>query len=544
MFDGKKLFSKISNTVNKVIDEAQQTMGGVYQNQADKTAEQNTDYSMYEVFTPAMGMGKKFVITEKSIIFGSEEFTYSQLSPICIVNPPMRMSNGTASTTANGKALVLAYDFSQKDRFTKAMIYANEQIDLAHGTVRTYKFMLQSEQGTKLEVYDDYLILYELKTGFTKIVGNSMQGGSGGMVLHFSGIDILLSESEGQVSLAISSHGETHYVELNNEQKEIARAIIEYVASFEETKAEQEQEEFVSEEWEQVKGEEKTFTLNGVTLTVPSEMDTFNTYRLKYFDLATKCTEKAKAEYLKRVQNLSTYLEFFPIIYEKYLNILIKQSMEVLVSEGIWTVTEDSFLSEHLEEFHRAIDEYYVTVESVQLTVEANQNKISSVMSFIPNLSGGGFGLKGAAKGIATATAFNLIRDGAESGLLKGASQINQAQQIELYQRINPDALFEFVLQDYWRVFLTLGVTLINNGYEMWWPDEELTQRASNVFKNLSNPRFPQDKLLDVFIEILEIHPYTIDYHKFMVSKFGDNEETRAIRNYFGYTDLNNSKMG
>ena len=74
-----------------------------------------------------------------------------------------------------------------------------------------------------------------------------------------------------------------------------------------------------------------------------------------------------------------------------------------------------------------AIEEYMVTTESVELTVQANQNRVSTAMSFVPNLVGGGFGVKGAAKGIATATAFNLVRDGAEAGLLKGASQINQA---------------------------------------------------------------------------------------------------------------------
>lgn len=219
------------------------------------------------------------------------------------------------------------------------------------------------------------------------------------------------------------------------------------------------QTEFVPEAWEQVGGAEKQFTLNGKTLVIPANMDAFNTYRTKFYELARVCADNARKEYDKKVQNLTTYLEFFPKIYNKHLGVVTQRATDILISESIWTVTKESFTNQHIDDFHMAIEEYLVTTESVELTVQANQNRVSTAMSFVPNLVGGGFGVKGAAKGIATATAFNLVRDGAEAGLLKGASQINQAQQLELYQRINPDNLFELVFIDFWRVFLSLIFT-------------------------------------------------------------------------------------
>lgn len=542
MFEGKKLFEKFSNVAKKAVDGAQQIAGGVYQKQADKEAQNNTTHTMYEVFTPAMGMGKKFVITENSLIYGGEEYDYSRITPICIVNPPAPLTNGTASTTLDGKAVSLAFDYSQKERFAQAMTYANEQIDSVNGTVRTYKYIIQSEQGSKLEVYEDYAIMYELKTGFTKIVSNSMRGGAEETVLAFSDIEVSLCQNEQGLLFNISSKTGTYSIQLNPNQEELAKNVIDYISKSKAT-AKEPAEEIDTEDWGEINGKDRQFVLCSETLQIPYSMDAFNTYRLKYYDLAAKCTELARVEYNKKVQNLTTYLEFFPVIYKNYLNVLVRQALDILVVEGIWTVTEESFLSQHLKDFHSAIDQYNVTIESIELTSQANQGKISSVMSFVPNLSGGGFGLKGAAKGIAKATAFNLVRDGAEASLLKGASQVNLAQQNELYQRINPDNLFEFVFVDYWRVMLSLISTLVNNGKEIWWPDENLTQQASNVFKNLSNPRFPQEQLISVFLQILSIHPYNIEYHRFMVRKFGDNEETQAIRNYFGYTDLNNSKM-
>ena len=37
---------------------------------------------MYEEFVPTWGVGKRFIITENSLIFGNEEYTYSKLSRI------------------------------------------------------------------------------------------------------------------------------------------------------------------------------------------------------------------------------------------------------------------------------------------------------------------------------------------------------------------------------------------------------------------------------------------------------------------------------
>ncbi len=532
MFDSNKFFEKLNNAAKKVVDGTQQVMGNSAERQANKETETNTTHTMYEVFTVAFGMGKKFVITESSLIYGTEEYTYSQLTPIRIVNPPSPLLNGVASTVANGKELILAFDSNQKDRFIKAMTYANEQIDLANGTVRKYKYMLQSEQGTKIEVYEDYILLYALKSGIGNLVGNSMQGGSGGIVIYFTDMSILLNETEENVILQITPKNyDVISIVLNREQKELAQSIIAYIN--ETQKTDKAQPEYIPETWESVGGAEKQFTLNGKTLIIPANIDAFNTYRIKFHKLARMCADNARKEYDKKVQNLTTYLEFFPDIYSKHLKVLTKQAVDILISEGIWTITQDSFTEQHINDFHVAIEEYNVTIESVELTIQANQNRVSTAMSFVPNLIGGGFGIKGAAKGIATATAFNLVRDGAEAGLLKGASQINHAQQLELYQRINPDDLFEFVFIDYWRVFLSLTFTLNQNRKPIWYPDADLAQQASNIFQNLSNPNFPQDKILDVFFDILKADPYDEDYHNFMFAKFGDTAETQAIKNYF-----------
>ncbi|MBQ3546321.1 MAG: hypothetical protein IJA34_15260 [Lachnospiraceae bacterium] len=534
MFDSKKIFEKI-NPSKKVV--AKPMIENNTDTQTNQIAVDNVEHTMYEIFTPAMGIGKKFVITENSIIYGKDEYLYTQLTPICIVNPPMPLSNGTASTKVGGKELVLAFDYNQKNRFSKAMVYANEKIDLLSGVVRNYKYMLQSEQGTKIEIYEDYVIIYELKAGLGSIVGNSMAGGADGKVIYFTDMSVSLVDTESNTSLQIV-YNDTEFVTiiLTNDQMNLAHDIITYINDIQNNGINE--NEIILNKWENISGTEKEFSLNGKRFSVSQEMDEFNSYRLKFQEFALICTENARREYDKKVQNLVTYVEFFPKIYYKYRDVLFKQVMDILISEGIWTVTKDLFENQHTENFHMALDEFSVTLKSMELTSQANQEKVAGVMGLVPNLVGGGFGLKGAAKGIATAQAFNLVRDATENSLTKAASKINQAQQTELYERINTKHMFKLVFLDYWRVFLSLINVLNKNGKQIWCMNDELCNQAKNVFSNLSNPSFPQDKVTDVFLDILKMNPYDIEFYKYMLEKYGDNEETKAIKNYFGYYEL------
>lgn len=531
MFDSKKLLGKLGNVINTGINGAQQVYGKVSESQVKRESQNNTTHSMYEVFIVNLGMNKKFVITESSFIYGTEEYDYSQLAPIRIVCPAEKLINGRAVTQIDGKEINLYFEYSQNDRFIKAMNYANEQIDIAHGTVHKYKYVFQSKDNSKIEVYEDYIILYLLKSGISNIWANSVQNGSNGIVVNFSDISLELQRTAESSCLQISYQNGVISIEVDTENEELVEKIIAYINEKKNSKTEE--TEYIPEDWEQIVGNEKHFELNGKTLVISPNMDIFNTYRKKFNELAQICADNARKEYDKKVQNLTTYLEFLPDIYAKHLKPIAKRAIDILISENIWSETLDSFISNHVDRFNLVMKEYSNITESIELTVQKNQGAVSSVMSFVPNLAGGGFGVKGAAKGIATATAFNLIRDGAEAGMLKGASQLSYAQQEELYQRVNPDNTFHNVFLDYWRVFLSLIMTLNNNKKGIWVPTDKSAEEARNIFQNLSNPRFPQNQLLDVFLDILKTNPYDEEYQNFMIEKFGDTEETREIKNYF-----------
>ena len=536
------LFDKLSDSVKKVANNASQVVGNISSQQTQReTAQNKGEHTIYEAFSPIYGRGVKYVFTENSLIYGGTEYPYSGLSEITMVNAPQPLTNGVAQVNASGKVLTLAYDYNQRDRFAEILTYANEQINSAKGNTKKYKYILQTQQGTKLEVYEDYLHLYYVPNGMSSLIQNSMRGGAVEVIMQFNEVSIELhtGKEENSFNLIINYQQQEYVMTLPQDKTETAKDIIAYITEAQTTISTESPEPVgFKDTWKAEKGYARNFTLCGEAFDVTEDMDLFNTYRLKFKEYARSCTDCARQEFDKKVKNLVTYLEFFPRIYGYYMTAMCDKAMQILVAEGIWTVTGSSFLEDHVKDFHLAMDDVEVTIDSVALTVEQNQSAVSGVMSIIPNVRGGGFGLKGAIKGIAGATAFNVVRDSMESSLVNGAATLNQAQQAELYNRVNHDILFENVNADYWNVFISLAYTLKTNGQNIWWISDEDSQLANNIFHNISNPNFPQEQLVPVFIQILKTNPYNEDYIKFMLKRFGKTEETEAIKNYFGYTDL------
>ena len=289
--------------------------------------------------------------------------------------------------------------------------------------------------------------------------------------------------------------------------------------------------------WEPIKGQLRTFSLYGKTFEVPENLDLFNSYRLKFKEIARKYADRAEAEYKTRIRDFISFIEFFPKIYAENLSPIIQRAVDILVSEEVWTVTFESLFDQHTNDFHLAIDDYNIILESADLTVQKIEQAAANIMSFVPNMVGGGFGLKGALKGMAIAGTFNAVRDGIENSAIKNAANIKPAQQAELYGRIKQDILFERIFADYWNVYHSLVWTLNQNGHDIWWQTKDVDQQAKNIFKNLSNPNFPQAKVLDALIALLELNPYSPEYYDFAISHFGQSEEVTKIKEFFGYTN-------
>ncbi len=558
------------NCGNKLSDNAafcSRCGNAVAGNSANNTAQSQ---KMYEEFIPALGLGKRTVFTENSLIFGTEEYAYSQLNPITLLTAATFVTNGVAQTTTeSGLTLSLGYNYKDNDRFSRALTYANEQIDKAHGKTKNYKYILQSPAGSKIEVYDDYIMLYYIKSESTKgsesvnviskgfggtgkgfggklmgglgkaidtvgnvttALGNTTKGGVTGNIILFSDLNIQIKAD----TLIINEYS----IPIGQQNMDLANEIVAYIeAELEAEKSNPKVPPIEEEIWEPIKGNAQVFPLYGEVLEIPQNMDIFNSYRLKFKELGQKYADRAKAQYNLKIRDFPSFVEFFPKIYTENLTPIVQRAVDILVSEGIWTVTFESLMDQQTDNFHHAIDDYNAILESANLTIQRNQEAVAGITSLVPNLVGGGFGLKGAVKGIAMAGVFNAVRDGIENSAIKNAANISPAQQAELFGRIKPDNIFCHIFADYGNVFISLIHILTQNGQDIWFQTSQANEQGKNIFKNLSNPNFPQDKVLGALIGLIKLSPYHPEYYEFAESHFGKSEEVTKIKAYFGYDD-------
>ncbi|MFR4476268.1 MAG: hypothetical protein ACLT3Y_02955 [Ruminococcus callidus] len=110
---------------------------------------------------------------------------------------------------------------------------------------------------------------------------------------------------------------------LNPQDADTAKSAISYIGKIKNSEQYKSQET-VPDDWEQVVGSVRKFSVCGKRLEISESMDIFNSYRLKFRELASACTDNARKN-MTKVQNLSTFLGFIPK-YRSHLNILIKQS--------------------------------------------------------------------------------------------------------------------------------------------------------------------------------------------------------------------------
>lgn len=529
------LWDKLNKATEKVVS-------GISGNSNDEAAK-----TIHDEFTPQLGSvtGKKTTFRETDMLHGTEIFPYSQLSPIQLVNKPTsQLMQGVAQTaTDSGKVLTLVFTHNQTDRFLKALTYANEQIAQARGDSVKCKYLLQSLEGSKLEVYDDYALMYYLKTGFKSIIENSMRAGATMVVMYFADMDIQYAPAAtaGRYQVVVVHGEETYTLELGAEDQSLIEEAIAHITEGKQSgKPVFRELEALKDALTPATGVAKTFTLCGEELQIPQELDVFNSYRFTFRKLAVDCTECVKAEFEKRINNLNTYIQIFPNLYRHYLDLMIGKAMEIMVAEGVWSATTESFSKEHTENFHLVAADIFTTMQSIEATMQANQqatkNMIKEVTRFADNI-----GLNKNRSGNETIERIsNMPGNIARKAAIQSAASINLAQQIELYNRINHDILFEHVFLDYWRVFLTLIAHLKTAGKNIWWATDEATEQATRIFADLQNGAFPGANTVAVLLEILKTQPYNKDYFTFMIAQLGDNAETAAIKDYFGYSDLNN----
>lgn len=122
---------------------------------------------------------KEWTVTDEGLVFKGENIPYKDLVSFNLVTTPTTsLTNGVVSASHKGKTLTLSFAYSQKEKVHEVVEFVQEQINKANGIEKNYRYLLTSKTGSKLEVYDEYVILYFMPVG--SLVANIARGGNTG----------------------------------------------------------------------------------------------------------------------------------------------------------------------------------------------------------------------------------------------------------------------------------------------------------------------------------------------------------------------------
>lgn len=273
-------------------------------------------------------------------------------------------------------------------------------------------------------------------------------------------------------------------------------------------------------------GTNREFNLGDKKLLIPARLDTHYYYRLAFKELAISCTKKACDEYRNLVTDLPSFYEHFSTIYQENLNTIINKAIDILIANGIYNYSAETFSSIHQDLFHLVADGLNELEEQKNTLLGMTTNALNGITNVASSLfaKDSSF-LSSVIGGIGESFTENL--------------ELSPEQCAIVYGNITVHILFNRMYSDYWNVYLTLLAFLTESGKkDIWMPDETPTAEVENIYKNLSNPNLSNDKVVELLFDLIIKSPFKKELFDFMLEKLGETDEVLAILEYFDYSNL------
>jgi hypothetical protein len=283
------------------------------------------------------------------------------------------------------------------------------------------------------------------------------------------------------------------------------------------------------EQWTVLQGTAKEFSLNENIISVSPELDACMQYRKFFKSSAEYYANQFEFKYHNCVQDFDSFTNYFSDLYLEGLNAMLKRAYEMLLSFGVFNANIDSFTSQHINNYQKAIKSYEIVVGVEESKNQAAENLGNQVGGAV-QMQGGGFGFKGAMKGAAKAEAFNLGM-GLVGKIVAHQGKMSQEEKANVFSKFNENAFFKEVYSDYFNTFLTFVQTLSNN--RILNVTTIISGDYDTIFRNLKSPMFPQDKIAPELCKLISTNPFVSSVFALLQDKFGETDEVKQITTYF-----------
>jgi uncharacterized membrane protein YhaH (DUF805 family) len=287
------------------------------------------------------------------------------------------------------------------------------------------------------------------------------------------------------------------------------------------------------------------FKLGAFTLTTSPEFDKFATLRQRYMEIG----QNRQLEFDEAYEEFKCADELFGELPDDMEMVLAETSAQVasdLAAHGIFDVSERSIRSdlearaETVADRFNVIKDQYLEIVSKASELEAQRQAARENRG---GIVGGGFGVEGAARGIALAAVANATI-GLVQGLAHNAEKAaSDAGDKRKKQQLLADPATKAAVGDFLvRVALQgaeLVAATINNGGTFEPVSEQARQRSAAIVENVMAGRVASDQLSSVLVQALTLDPFSVEAWACWLERLGDQDgSVQASATQLGVGDV------
>ena len=272
------------------------------------------------------------------------------------------------------------------------------------------------------------------------------------------------------------------------------------------------------------------YNLGPLTLTTSIERDMFAVLRQKYFELGKNHQRQFYAHYVS-YGSADDLFERLPVDLENVFSETAAMVLHDLAANGIYDVSEKTIRADLevrveavADGFNRVQGRYFDIIgKAAELEAqrqEARENRAQIV--------GGGFGLEGAARGMALAAVANAaigLTYGLANLTAKAASDLGDK---EKKRQMLQDPATKADISDFLIRIALQGVELVaatvNNGKTLEAVTDEAHERSAAFVENVGAGRVPDNQVQPVLVQALTLDPFNIGAWAEWLDRYGDRD--------------------
>jgi len=292
-------------------------------------------------------------------------------------------------------------------------------------------------------------------------------------------------------------------------------------------------------------GKDMKFNLYGMSLEYSVGMENFNVIRKNVWGMVDDMEEEFSETYFKRFSGMDDVIKGIEVLATEYIKGVVEWGMLFLNQNGVHCYDATRFFEEYgnicCEELLKAfekIEDEYMEIVSTQEEMEEYRRARKANRS---RMVGGGFGLGGAIKGMATAGTVNLATGMAHSAVNIigntasgiGAS-INKAI---LYKSEDTIKAYKTGIGKAMKLFgYAIAKTLRDNSkLPVEFPSSQEMADSEAIIKNVNAGYVADGDVASCCIKALKLDPYNSGAYLTVFERFGDsNCELEEFADCFG----------